>query len=422
MDHPSSSQHLVSVRFQLWELFVITVFCAIMAWCATQYGFMNGGFIVGLIACSATSAVFVSLASNRGKRWKLFFYLIAGLLVATLLFSSLAVFVHLLLTLVAAIVCTWFAHVSYRTRCAIAMSVMGIAFVMGTIPIRSHLQRLRTLRTQFPPISILNRLKYERDRPNSAPAELLALSPTVTTRLNQEEKLIAKGNHLRTRFQRLHDEAYERFIRSTGFGFYRMAPLRLELYERAPLRDISLKDRNETLEDGWWGIEDTPPHQGADAVHAMSRNDFLDANGFGFVRPSLLEAVGFIEHAFHYPPNANITESKWEVTQLELISLRRYPEPRVYVLDHLPRMDPLARDDVRTRPLDEFERSALPRLASEEDTVIVSSGETYRMVGSLRAAYQCLECHQGQRGELLGAFTYVIRAISPTLPKAEAVR
>lgn len=302
------------------------------------------------------------------------------------------------------------------------MSVMCIAFMLGTIPIRSQLQRLRTLRTQFPPISLLERLKYELKRPNPGPVVLLALSPHVTTQLIDDEKLIANNNHLRTRFQRLHEESYERFIRSTGFGFYRMTPLHLGLYQRAPLHDISLKERSEQLEDGWWSFDDTLPRQGAGEIHAMSRNDFLDPNGFGFVRPSMLEAVGFIEHAFHYSPNANRPEPNWEVTQLELISLRRYPEPRVYVLDHLPRMDQLARDDVQTRPLDEFEQAALPRLASKEDTVIRSSGDTYRMVGSLRAAHQCLECHQGHRGELLGAFTYVIRAISPPAPKVEATR
>jgi len=30
------------------------------------------------------------------------------------------------------------------------------------------------------------------------------------------------------------------------------------------------------------------------------------------------------------------------------------------------------------------------------------------MLGSLRAAKQCLECHTAKRGDLLGAFSYVL--------------
>ena len=35
-----------------------------------------------------------------------------------------------------------------------------------------------------------------------------------------------------------------------------------------------------------------------------------------------------------------------------------------------------------------------------------SGGAEYQMLGSLRAAKPCLDCHNVQRGELLGAFSY----------------
>jgi hypothetical protein len=56
--------------------------------------------------------------------------------------------------------------------------------------------------------------------------------------------------------------------------------------------------------------------------------------------------------------------------------------------------------------LNEFEASALEKLRSDEDLVVQSEGENYQMLGSLRAAKQCLDCHNVQRGELLGAFSY----------------
>jgi hypothetical protein len=93
----------------------------------------------------------------------------------------------------------------------------------------------------------------------------------------------------------------------------------------------------------------------------------------------------------------------------------------VYVLDHLPRMDQLAGDDVPTRLLDEFETSALARLRTAEDVVIDDSAAPVRMLGSLRAAKLCRDCHSVQRGELLGAFTYFLHpdgAAKPLTPSS----
>ena len=56
--------------------------------------------------------------------------------------------------------------------------------------------------------------------------------------------------------------------------------------------------------------------------------------------------------------------------------------------------------------MNEFEASALEKLRSDEDLVVQSEGAEYQMLGSLRAAKQCLDCHNVQRGELLGAFSY----------------
>jgi hypothetical protein len=84
------------------------------------------------------------------------------------------------------------------------------------------------------------------------------------------------------------------------------------------------------------------------------------------------------------------------------------------VLDHLPRMDRLSSDDAPTRPLDAFETDALAKLWKDEDVVVKNDGDDYRMLGSLRAAKQCLDCHSVQRGELLGAFSYSLRHESPS--------
>jgi hypothetical protein len=117
--------------------------------------------------------------------------------------------------------------------------------------------------------------------------------------------------------------------------------------------------------------------------------------------------VRFVPHAFHHHPLERSKEPpKWSIDRVELVSLLKFDEPRVYVLDHLPRMDQLSGDTAPTRELNEFEASALTKLRADEDLVVQSESAEYQMLGSLRAAKQCLDCHNVQRGELLGAFSY----------------
>ena len=94
----------------------------------------------------------------------------------------------------------------------------------------------------------------------------------------------------------------------------------------------------------------------------------------------------------------------FQLVRLELVSLLKHETPVAYVSKHLPQMDELR--DAPTRPLDDFERHALDRLRSDEDLVIDDAPNRIRMVGSLRAGKDCMECHSVRRGELLGAFSY----------------
>jgi hypothetical protein len=56
--------------------------------------------------------------------------------------------------------------------------------------------------------------------------------------------------------------------------------------------------------------------------------------------------------------------------------------------------------------MDSFEKRSLNRMRAGEDVIIEPGGHRIRMLGSLRATKQCLECHSVDRGELLGAFSY----------------
>jgi hypothetical protein len=95
----------------------------------------------------------------------------------------------------------------------------------------------------------------------------------------------------------------------------------------------------------------------------------------------------------------------------EPVSLLKSKTPAVYVSKVLPRMDELK--DARTRPLTEFEAAALAKLRAGEDLDSRSSLNRIHLLGSVRALKQCLECHNVQRGELLGAFSYELMRVPP---------
>lgn len=88
---------------------------------------------------------------------------------------------------------------------------------------------------------------------------------------------------------------------------------------------------------------------------------------------------------------------------MELVSLLQHTEPAVYVSDRLPQMDALK--GVPTRELDEFETVGLAELRQGSELSVKGD----RMLGAVRSVKQCITCHGGERGQLLGAFSYTIR-------------
>src|SRR6185437_1648341 len=94
----------------------------------------------------------------------------------------------------------------------------------------------------------------------------------------------------------------------------------------------------------------------------------------------------------------------WLTVRVELVSMLKHDRPMVYVSEYLPNMNELREAPVRD--LDPFERQALTALLAGDDLAADHDAGRVRALGSLRAANQCLECHQVKRGALLGAFSY----------------
>ena len=62
-----------------------------------------------------------------------------------------------------------------------------------------------------------------------------------------------------------------------------------------------------------------------------------------------------------------------------------------------------------TRPLDKFESLGLFTVQQGDDLFISRDGEGVRMLGAIRSTKQCVACHGGERGDLLGAFSYTLQ-------------
>ena len=127
--------------------------------------------------------------------------------------------------------------------------------------------------------------------------------------------------------------------------------------------------------------------------------NFANPEGFGYFQDRR-HVGGFESHRFSEVPGP---AESWKVERLELVSLLLHDVPVVYVSDKLPAMYGARKQP--TRHLDALR---------EGRELYVEQAETeIRMLGAVRASKPCLACHEANEADLLGAFSYRLRAVSP---------
>jgi hypothetical protein len=318
---------------------------------------------------------------------------------------------------------------------ALVMGVVPFGLVYG--PDVTLARDFSAMRRQYPLRSVAARLEYEhKARSKKSPAREsrpAAYSSDVLAEVEKMEQreIVVNSFHLFA-LEKLHTATYREFVRAPGFGFGRMSAFRIE----PQLDQIGLPPRK--VVELPLPVEGTVRPVGPELlsdVHRLAARDFLARERIGYVR-SREEVAGFESHGFGAlngilqlvdgfahslggGPQIDKGEgqpSHWQVARLELVSLLRHAGPRVYVSQKLPQMDQLA--EVPHRALDDFERGALPQLRFEKDIVTEIASERIKMLGSIRAGNDCLQCHGGERGQLLGAFSYELTptAASTTAP------
>jgi hypothetical protein len=355
------------------------------------------------------------------------------------LFPVLTVNFFLLTFVALACLCT-----GARAQVFLGLSLAVTLFTYGFFAAVAYSALLEqdSLRAEYPFESMGDRLAHEGPRRERRTGAGTARKPTVVAGVASEptadnsvlvriEKHLDEKSYsseLRSWFlQRLHHQYVQQFIDSPGFGVgRRITPSKhsLEIPEADPIpfpaSDDDSVSAGSLMGEQWQMTgRDSDHFQKSGEVldvfaqiHVESLVDFVNARGFGYVKDRD-HVAGFQSHRFTKLPEvtrARAGTGRWQIVSLELVSLLKHEQPRVYLSKNLPRMDELRR--AGTRPLDAFENTSLAALERGKDLQVRSTTDRIRILGSIRAATQCLKCHDVERGDLLGAFSYTLRRVS----------
>ena len=346
----------------------------------------------------ALSAILLALAnlSIRRPGWWTVLFVICGIGFSIIPGYILPVALLFVLLLVSH---PFFYFAQIRKYYPLNASILA-AFALGLtgLLIWKEQEKFAELRKEFPFESLEGRIPPESEY------DTLPLPEETEKRLaHQEELLNSKGVMYRRRqLQRVHENHVELFLNSPNFGWERMRDI-------PNWSDLQTRDRKE-----FSGFENPAEQERAQKsftqktdwyeLHQSGVFEFLNLSGFGYIKDRE-HVAGFQSHQFRQPPVLQVVRDN--VQTIDLISLLLYKKPVAYVSDELPRMDQLRKGP--TRPLNDFESVGLAKLRKGEDLVVESSSSKMRLLGSIRSTKQCIECHDGQRGDLLGAFSYILK-------------
>jgi hypothetical protein len=324
------------------------------------------------------------------------------------MFLMLILPTHLKITLGLGVLVMLGSCFRWPTRYFLPLSLSLAAGVYTWQIVSVHQENARMV-AEFPLIKLAERLPVRP--PWDAEPVLL---PVAQDRLRQREndledetKTVETQSRVRM-FRQLHEESTRMFASNPGFGVMRMPLVITEWSLRRAMEKKDVPEQTSTSRpvspspSAWNVILTEQAPASMDALHTRGQHEFLKPERFGYVK-NRQQVAGFLSHQFNEPlPAGTLT-----MQRLDLISLLLHEQPVAYVTNQLPKMEELRA--APTRPLELFESTALQALQRGDDLVVNESGDTIWLLGALRATKQCLECHDVKRGQLLGAFSYVLK-------------
>lgn len=303
------------------------------------------------------------------------------------------------------------------------IAVTAFAYAVTIVFAVREARDARALAARYPFQSLAPRLAYETTRHQAnAPVGALQATPGLNVRWDEIQSRLESGGRIRQlALEQLHEKTIQQFIESPSFGVGRMVNLasewRLNRGDDPPVPQPRAAPDDDASPDPGAPAAGEPhapsllignPPAASDVwtLHAGGVLDFLSADRFGLVR-SRDQVAGFLSHRFSSETRVAAGSAVAPPDHLELVSLLKFDEPRVYISENLPRMEELK--DAATREINPFEEHALDALRRGEDMVTADEPRKFRALGALRALKQCLQCHTAEQGELLGAFSYTWR-------------
>jgi hypothetical protein len=263
------------------------------------------------------------------------------------------------------------------------------------------------------------------------------IPPAALATLLADDRVNREGYFDRVRaLSALHQLEVQKFVTNPGFGNMRLVMRRNPTTE-PPTADWSEADRGESVRLPAAGEFFTPgPDKKGPTLpsvlalagfHTSVAHEFARPDSWGLVKDRT-QVAGFQPHAVEFLPDWHVRQrfdhehptrdkagrvtgypviERWSVRRVELIGLLMHDAPVVYLNEEgkLPTM--AAAPEAKTRELTDFEGGGLKDLAAGKEVVAVDAATNHvRMVGAIRMAGACLKCHEGKKGDLLGAFTY----------------
>ena len=278
---------------------------------------------------------------------------------------------------------------------------------------------LISLESRLPAVPVSQLNDPDAGRPNLSK---LAISNLQLVEEQYESPSNTYQSERRQVYRDLHERAFHVFAMSPNFGVTRM-PLTFAILSR-------LKSAN-SREYVKFEVDFVP------LSLSISEVDILPVPAFASFSTWLIDSIyrfapieslgyqtadkrvaGFFAHGRKnyakqpeaWGDQANKEYDTLHVRRLELISLLLHDAPVAYASNTLPAMDEVKL--LKTRPLDPFEAIGLLKLQAGEDLYVKEYQGRTLVLGALRNAKQCQSCHDGERGKLLGAFSYDLEQIN----------
>jgi hypothetical protein len=342
-----------------------------------------------------------------------------GFIAALMCMQSGVLLINTLFVAIAAHLCWIFAPKVRTFRLSVIGATVATYLIVSVTIVIPELREARQRKGHHPLESMADRLAYEKRSPLRE-----SLAGPALERLARLERQIGDNESSKVAELRdIHESYVTDFVNSPGFGVVRMLGknansafgtvgdfIWLEgagIPLPADYEDPSLLEQFRDLaQAGTTTYNELPARDTFFDMHQNGLVDFVNRDGFGYIQDRK-HVAGFRPHRFGITPSlVPYTEInyRWELRRLDLISMLKHEEPVAYISDHLPQMKQLRAAPVRS--LDEIEKKMLRAIQGGEDLQVAWAGDRIRMVGSIRAARQCVKCHDVNRGDLLGAFSY----------------